>query len=492
MSQLLTARGGKYELPEHVQAMMALTSDGKLFVSKSHEKNLLVLNFISRLKRHNEAFSQYLVDFSHIQAMYQNGAAGVTGDTYYQRWVVSMIKEAVSKGASDIHIEVKPTHTQVECRVHGELRPLHEWSREEGQKLCKTLFHTMTDIPETIFDAKKSQGARLAREFVQECQLFGARIATRPTVGEGCFWMVMRLLYDNGKVKRSLADLGFLPEQITLLRRMRYKVPGIRISSGVTGSGKSTLLQTMMDELVTDRPTLRVATFEDPPEYEIRRAIQTPVTYQVNEMDDPEKTISFAWTRAIATAMRMDPDVMMIGEIRDAASAKAAVEAARTGHGVWTTLHAKDVMMLFDRLGELGVDSSALFDASLMSGLINQELVRALCPACKVPWITVEPTLQKEWLDYLSLLPGLNREAAYGRGEGCDACQHSGLSGRTVVAEILVPDHRFMSILRTEGKEAARAYWINDLNGIPKASHLMRLVNQGRVDPRDAADSLDV
>ena len=117
MSQLLTARGGKYELPEHVQAMMALTSDGKLFVSKSHEKNLLVLDFVSHLKRRNEAFSQHLVDFSQIQAMYQEGAEGVTGDTYYQRWVVSMIKEAVSKGASDIHIEVKPTHTQVECRV---------------------------------------------------------------------------------------------------------------------------------------------------------------------------------------------------------------------------------------------------------------------------------------------------------------------------------------------------------------------------------------
>jgi len=258
---------------------------------------------------------------------------------------------------------------------------------------------------------------------------------------------------------------------------------GINIVAGPTGSGKSTTLQRILSTLMRERRN-EIATFtvEDPPEYVIEGAQQMPVTNASTAEERKEK-----FNAAIRAALRSDPDVIMIGEIRDSESAKLAFEAAMTGHQVWATLHAVDALTIVSRLRDIGVDEFKLYDPAVFTGLVGQRLTRALCPDCKIPLMQareqgkVHDELWERVLDIYSR----DIEGIFTEGPGCPTCKNTGVTGRSVVAEVCLPDDAFMEYMKREDKLSARRHWVENLNGITMMGHGILKTKAGVCSPEE-------
>ncbi len=483
--RILTAPGGPYALSAPLQEMMCLTEDGILYISASHAKDPHVLGFMERLTHHAHPFRVERVSLTQIKQWYERAqgsafhglsAASKEDHTQRQTEVVRIIREAVEQNASDVHFIVNQNVCTVRFRIHGELITAHELTAQHGNDLCTTIYQSMCDVADSMYNPGKSQDARLKRSFIQQCGLFGARVGTRPT--DTGVLMVLRLLYDRRGEKPTLDSLGYLPEQIACIRRMGQRTTGIHIFSGPTGSGKSTTLECVLTDLMrTFEKKVHLLTIEYPPEYAIPGANQTPI---LCDKDDDE-ALSFEWARAISNAMRLDPDVMMIGEIRDLSSAIAAFRAAMTGHGVWTTLHTNDAVSILERLRDLGVELGLLTDPALMTGLVNQSLVRRVCIHCRKPYREYKHLLADDLAARIEQT--CHPEQVWLKGEGCAHCKGTGIAGRMVIAEVIVPNKDFMTVFKTQGKPEAVEYWVRHLHGITKNQHLIRRINEGLIDP---------
>ncbi|WP_447906524.1 GspE/PulE family protein [Pseudomonas aeruginosa] len=387
VTQLLTADGGEWEVSKHLQEIMALAADGTLYLSESHQNDIHVLSFIDRLDRRGFRYQLNLTDLQTIHQLYRavamDGLVDSDGQraTQMQERVVKIIRKATELRASDVHFVVSPagTGSKIRFRVDGLLKTVEQYRSQELHELCATIYQSMCDVAEPLFKPQLDQDARMSQAFVEKLNLFGARIATRPRAGG--FLMILRLLYDDTGLD-SLEQLGYLPEQNALFDRMMRMPYGINILSGPTGSGKSMTLKVTMEGLdKLHGGSKHILTIEDPPEYRIRGEgiNQTPLVYDATDPDAERQ----AWAAGIANGMRLDPDYMMIGEVRDLFAAVAAFRGAMTGHGLWSTLHTNSAIGIVQRLKDLGVDPGLLFDPALLTGLINQSLLPKLCPHCK-------------------------------------------------------------------------------------------------------------
>jgi type II secretory ATPase GspE/PulE/Tfp pilus assembly ATPase PilB-like protein len=266
---------------------------------------------------------------------------------------------------------------------------------------------------------------------------------------------------------------------------MRATPFGMICFTGPTGSGKSTSLRHSLQLLKRERPGANVITIEDPPEGVIMGARQIPI---VDATSQTERAGRFHET--ITASLRLAPNVIYIGEIRDDQSAKLAFEAAMTGHQVWTTLHVTNAMMIPARLRDLGVEDYKLYGSDVLTGLIAQRLVRRLCPECKVPIdeaifrgsaeTAVDTDLALRLDDILGDFAGIfvaNRR-------GCSACDH-GYAGRTVIAEIIVPDVEFMKLLRRSLFDDAEQHWRSEMGGMTLYEDAFRKMRLGLIDPTD-------
>jgi type II secretory ATPase GspE/PulE/Tfp pilus assembly ATPase PilB-like protein len=226
--------------------------------------------------------------------------------------------------------------------------------------------------------------------------------------------------------------------------------------------------------------SIHVITVEDPVEYPIEGAVQTPV---VNAPTEEARSLAFA--AAIANAMRLDPDTIMIGEVRDRASAQSALRASMTGHQVWTTVHANSALAIVDRLVDLGLPIAMVTDESLVTGLISQRLVKVLCPHCSRPLSEAMRQLEMGLVARVKRAVGARFDYVRVAGPGCPHCKN-GTVGRTVVAEVVRTDAAFCELLRAGRKADAHHYWITELSGQTVAQHALEKVAAGLVDPRMA------
>ncbi|EIO3160225.1 Flp pilus assembly complex ATPase component TadA [Salmonella enterica] len=413
--------------------------------------------------------------------------------------VLNYFMVAKDIGASDIHCTTHPGLTRIEMRVHGELETISELAEEDGNAQAATIILSMCDVTEPQFFAGRKQDGRVAAKFLRKVGLFGARYSHTPTA-DGLHY-VMRVIPDDGDVVPTLEKLGYLPEQIRLIQRILRIPEGMVILSGPTGSGKSTTLRACSDlYLKRTRYKKRLLTVEDPPEGRIVGAIQTPIL--CDKADEAE--VRRAWERALSSALRLDPDAILPGELRDLISILAGIFAAQTGHLVFTTLHANSAFSIPERMITMGANAGLVADAQLLIGLISQRLVQVLCPDCRIPWSVKKEQLTTEEREYLGkycTVEGVCRpENLHFRNEdGCPSCRKAvtingrqvatvgkGVGGRSVVAEVVRPDTTLFRLLIQEGKEAAKAYWLSELGGITRRTHLLHKLNDGLVDPLDA------
>lgn len=470
-------------LCEEAKQYLNYQPDGKLYVSSTHRFNPMVTGFVGALRRKKLAFQLQYVDLAVISQLVTAGdqAANDADASQMQRYAKLLFEKAVKLRASDIHIRCSEGDgTEILMRILGDLEKVEEHPYRFGDRLCTTIYNAMANVSDGSFKPLSRQDARIADRAKIPEGIDGIRIATTPQTGG--YVMVLRMLYNDTVESFDLRLLGYMEEQNHAVELMKRRPHGINIIAGPTGAGKSTTLQRVLGAIIEESQGKKhVITVEDPPEYPIVGAVQTPVT---NAESEEERARAFQG--AIKAAMRLDPDVIMIGEIRDTASAMLAIRAAMTGHQVWSTLHANGAFAILDRLLDLGVPLEMLTDHTIVSGLTCQRLVKTLCPHCKVPFTTAMSEISPR--DVNRVMSVVDVQGVFVQGPGCPHCMNRGSSGRTVVAETVITDASMMVHIRKRDRIAALDYWKRDQTGRTMLSHALEKISAGLIDPFAAED----
>jgi general secretion pathway protein E len=329
------------------------------------------------------------------------------------RLINALLTQALRDGASDIHFEAFEGRSVVRLRIDGTLRDLIEPARAlHGAIVSRLKIMAQLDIAEKRLPQDGRIALRVAGKPVD------VRMSTIPN-GHG-ERVVLRLL-DKQAGRLDLAQLGMNAETLAHMDRLIKEPHGIVLVTGPTGSGKTTTLYAALSRL--DTVALNIMTVEDPIEYDLDGISQTPINARID--------MSFA--RALRTILRQDPDVVMIGEIRDLETAQIAVQASLTGHLVFATLHTNDAVAAVTRLVDMGVEPFLL--ASSLIGVGAQRLVRRLCLECRKPVL-------RDNKNYYSAV-------------GCPACNGSGYRGRTGIYELLTVDDELRRLIHDRASEQA-------------------------------------
>lgn len=332
------------------------------------------------------------------------------------RFVNLIITQAMTDGASDIHIEPTEKDLRIRFRIDGVLKEITRQPRSIAPSMISRI-KIMSEMD--IAEKRVPQDGRLAAA-LDNGHRADLRVATLPTV-YGYEKIVMRIL-DNSTAQRTLDDLGFSPGNFTKFERSYLKTEGLILVTGPTGHGKSTTLYAAVNAVST--PQVNIITVEDPVEYRLAGINQV----QVN------KKAGLTFDAALRSILRMDPDIVLIGEMRDRETAHIGMEAALTGHLVFSTLHTKDAASAITRLVEMGVEPFLVGTA--LDVVLAQRLCRQLCVKCKIEY-TPDPaellSLPRfPWEDGADI-PVLFRA----NEDGCNNCSGTGYKGRTALHEVM-------------------------------------------------------
>jgi general secretion pathway protein E len=322
-----------------------------------------------------------------------------------------IITRAVENRASDIHIEPYADELKVRYRIDGVLHDIESLPKNlQAAILSRVKIMAKLNIAEK----RLPQDGRIKLKVLEK--EIDLRVSTVPVLyGEG---VVMRILQKEG-VTINLDRLGFSAETLAQFNQLIQKNNGIILVTGPTGSGKTTTLYAALDKI--NSPDKKIITVEDPIEYQLKGINQIQVKPQIG--------LNFAGT--LRHIVRHDPDIIMIGEIRDLETAEIAIQSALTGHLVFSTLHTNDAPSAVTRLLDMGVEAFLL--SSTVRGVLAQRLVRVICPACKT--VDPSPTVPEEWMH----LTGGTAGPLY-KGSGCEQCAGTGFYGRIGIFELFIVD----------------------------------------------------
>lgn len=342
------------------------------------------------------------------------------------RLLNALISEAIKLLASDIHIETFEDKVTVRFRIDGNLRKMLDSQRVLAPLLVSRIkVMAKLDIAEKRLPQDGRITIRIAGRAID------VRVSTLPSShGER---VVLRLLDKKG-TRLNLSELGMSKKNLELMQDMIVKPHGIILVTGPTGSGKTTTLYAALSDL--NDPKRNIMTVEDPIEYDLVGIGQTQVNTKVE--------MSFA--RGLRAILRQDPDVVMVGEIRDIETAKIAVQASLTGHLVLSTLHTNSAVGAITRLKDMGIETYLL--SSTLLGIVAQRLVRLLCQSCKAPY-----TASHKECVTLDIDPSTQTPPTLYRAVGCDLCGQTGYSKRTGIYEFMVVDDTLRNMIHENVSE---------------------------------------
>ncbi|MBD1908101.1 GspE/PulE family protein [Funiculus sociatus GB2-A5] len=339
--------------------------------------------------------------------------------------IKTLISGALRNRASDIHMEPAPEGLRVRYRIDGVLRDITTLPLNVSRKVIVAL-KVMSEID--IAESRRPQDGRIGEKYAsgEELELgMDMRVSTLPCVGGEK--AVIRLLPRKNPFSK-IQNLGFTPTTLETYKNWLEQPQGMIILTGPTGSGKTSTLYTSLQSVAKEH--VNVVTVEDPVEYILPRITQT----QVNE------AAGMTFAAGLRAILRQDPDIIMVGEVRDHETAETAVRAALTGHLVFTTLHTNDAPGAIPRIKDIGPDPGLISDALL--GIVAQRLVRRVCPHCATPY---KPTASD--LKVLSLESEQANSTTWRKGKGCAQCFNSGYLGREAIVELLDVDDTVREII---------------------------------------------
>ncbi len=355
-----------------------------------------------------------LIDFSEIENEFAQADAGRAGDDSGEGGVIKLVNKILSEGvelrASDIHIEPFATRVRIRYRVDG---VLVEKENPPYRYLLPILSRLKIMAGIDISEKRRPQDGRIKTSL--KGRDFDLRLSLLPTVyGQSA---VMRIL-DRSNIKVNIRDLGFAEDDFARFQNLIKRPNGIFLVTGPTGSGKTTTLYSAINELNTTER--KIITAEDPVEYYLPGINQCEVKHNIG--------LDFA--RIIRAMLRQAPNVILVGEIRDAETAKIAIEASLTGHLVFSTLHTNDAPSAITRLIDIGVQPFLV--ASSIIAVMAQRLVRRICPKCKEPYTPTPADIKASGLTAEQIGNG-----KFVRGKGCSNCNKTGYRGRQGIYEML-------------------------------------------------------
>jgi general secretion pathway protein E len=364
------------------------------------------------------------------------------------RWVNSLMFQAVKERASDIHVEPNEKDVAVRFRIDGVLR---EHKRANRQYMPSILSRVKIMAGLNIAEKRLPQDGRIRRKIAGKD--IDMRVATAPTAnGER---VTIRLL-DRSSVQLGLADIGFAGDHQDAMESLIQRPHGIILVAGPTGSGKTTTLYSCLARI--NSPDLNILTVEDPVEYQLEGISQTQVNAKID--------LTFA--SGLRSFLRHDPDVIMVGEIRDRETAEIAIQASLTGHLVFSTVHTNDAAGAITRLVDMGVQPFLV--ASSVLALLAQRLVRRVCPTCRVLYSPTAEELTTLGVDVDAFhrgavpIPALKGKVELPRGKvfrakGCPSCLDTGYTGRAGIYELLLmsDDVRSLALKNSDSTAVKRA-----------------------------------
>lgn len=388
---------------------------------------------------------------------------GASNTSQASRLADKLVEEAVSIGASDIHIEPEEKRVGVRYRIDGLLRH-HLFLPKDSETSLVARFKVIANLD--ITEKRIPQDGRVMLKISRRDIDF--RVSTCPTIyGEN---VVLRIL-DKSSMNIGLNNLGFPAQQLNAFSKIIKRPHGIVLVTGPSGSGKTTTLYSVLESL--NRESINIMTVEDPVEYQFPRVRQV----QVN----PAAGLNFP--EALRSFLRQDPDIIMVGEIRDFQTTEIAIQAALTGHLVLSTLHTNDSATAFTRLIDMGVEPFLV--AGVISGVLSQRLIRKVCPQCRVEY---RPS--GSLLESLKMGDRVSDTTKFMRGKGCKNCFNTGHKGRTSICEFLTVTSEIKKLVlgkasaeeikklaREQGMRTLREVAIDKvLAGITSPTEMMRVV----------------
>jgi type IV pilus assembly protein PilB len=406
--------------------MIALTGDILDAYNRSYTVRRQAENLLSEMQKDEPTEQELSVD----------QLVDLAEDAPIIRLVNSVILGGINANASDIHIEPQERNVRVRYRMDGVLyEQMHLPSQHHPAVVSRLKIMARLNIAER----RRPQDGRVV--FNADGVDFDLRLSTMPTIyGEK---VVLRVL-DKAGISVPLEALGFFPEQRAIYEGFIRRPHGMILVTGPTGSGKSTTLYASLNKI--NDVSRNIITVEDPVEYNLEGISQM----QAN----PKIGLTFA--TGLRTIVRQDPDVIMVGEIRDTETAEIAVQAALTGHLVFSTLHTNDAPGAVIRLQNMGIEGF-LITSSLL-GVIGQRLMRKVCTHCAQPETPDEAMLRSLGID-----PALARNGNFRRGRGCPKCSGRGYRGRTAAYEVMrMTDRMREAVLRNQGGSALKEIAIAD------------------------------
>ncbi|MEK8050049.1 GspE/PulE family protein [Ideonella sp. DXS22W] len=373
------------------------------------------------------------------------------------RLLDAVLLDALADGASDIHLEMQPRGAQVRLRIDGVMQAMRQ---VDGAALAEQVVSRLKVLAELdIGERRLPQDGRFKRRIAVQGQAreIDFRLSIMPSVwGEDAVVRVLdRSAAAQGGGGPTLAALGFEAPMRDALLQLARAPHGLLLVTGPTGSGKTTTLYAALAEIQAGRE--KIITIEDPVEYQLEGVVQIPV----NE----KKGLGFA--RGLRAILRHDPDRVMVGEIRDAETAQIAVQAALTGHGVFSSVHANHAFDVIGRFMHMGLDLYNVVAA--LNAVLGQRLMRQLCTACAEPVTATAAELARLGEPHAGPPVRLHRPV------GCPACHHSGYRGRRAVAELLCMDDDLRDLIAARApmsaiKQAARERGMQSLQAAALAA----------------------
>ncbi|HFK7188296.1 GspE/PulE family protein [Serratia odorifera] len=371
------------------------------------------LEALGKQQRTLDQLEQQHSDSSSDEVLLEISPAGIAQESNAViKLVNATLFDALQSRASDIHLSAVPDGLSVKYRIDGVLHAIRHCagSQHAEQVISRLKVLSCMDIAER----RIPQDGRFKALIHQRPVDF--RVSVMPSIhGEDA---VLRVLDKSHDQTLSLESLGFDDHTLTSIRHLTHMPHGMVLVTGPTGSGKSTTLYAALSELNTGES--KIITIEDPVEYQLNNVLQIPV--------NDKKGLTFA--RGLRAILRHDPDIILVGEIRDGETAGIAVQAALTGHVVLSSVHANNAFSVLERFLYMQVEPASLITA--LNGVVAQRLVRGICPGCAVE---VAPNEEEMAAWQTSTLTALRPR--WRRGQGCEECRHSGYRGRLALAEVL-------------------------------------------------------